>query len=52
MAYDEQIKDSIRVYSFMIPYIGPNSTEQRAFRIKMTKSDSEPSDEIQIGYWI
>ena len=50
--YDEQTKDYYRVYSFMIPYIGPNSTEQRAFRIKMVKGDNEPSEEIKIGYWI
>lgn len=24
MAYDEQTQDSIRVYSFMVPYIAPN----------------------------
>ena len=52
MAYDEQTQDSIRVYSFMIPYIGPNSTEQRSFRIKMVKSDKEPSDEVQMYYGI
>ena len=26
--------DSLRVYSFIIPYIGPNTTEQRTFRIR------------------
>jgi len=52
MAYDEQTQDSIRVYSFMIPYINPNSTEQRSFRIKMKQSDKEPSDEIQMSYGI
>ena len=50
--YDEQTKDYVRVYSFMVPYIGPNSTEQRSFRIKMAKGDNEPSEEINIGYWI
>ena len=52
MAYDEATRDSIRIYSFMIPYIGPNSTEQRSFRIKMMKGNNEPSDEIKIGYWM
>lgn len=52
MAYDEVTQDSVRIYSFMVPYIGPNSTEQRSFRIKMTKGDSEPSNEIKIGYWV
>lgn len=50
--YDEQTKDSIRVYSFMIPYIAPNSTNQRSFRIKMAPGTNEPSAEIKIGYWI
>jgi hypothetical protein len=50
--YDEQTKDYVRVYSFMVPYIGPNSTEQRSFRIKMAKGDNEPSAEIKMGYWV
>ena len=49
--YDEQTQDSIRIYSFMIPYIAPNSTNQAAFRIKMAPGTNEPS-EIKIGYWI
>jgi hypothetical protein len=50
--YDEQTKDSIRVYSFMIPYIAPNSTNHRSFLIKMAPGTNEPSTEIKIGYWI
>ncbi|MBQ7571214.1 MAG: LamG domain-containing protein, partial [Bacteroidaceae bacterium] len=52
MAYDEKTQDSIRVYSFMIPYIAPNSTNQVAFRIKMAPGTNEPSNEITMGYWI
>ena len=52
MAYDEQTGDSIRVYSFMIPYIGPNSTNQRSFRIKLDKSSSVTSTDIQFIYWL
>ncbi len=52
MAYDEQTQDSIRVYSFMVPYIAPNSTNQVAFRIKMAPGTNEPSSEIKMGYWI
>ena len=50
--YDELTKDSVRVYSFMIPYIAPNSTNQRSFRIKMAPGNNEPSNEIKIAYWI
>ena len=51
MAYDEKTGDSIRIYSFMIPYIGPNSTNQASFRIKMDKDSKVTSDEIAIYYW-
>ena len=34
MAYDESLGDSVRVYSFMIPYIAPNSTGTKTFRIR------------------
>ena len=34
MAYDERLGDSVRVYSFMIPYIAPNSTGTKTFRIR------------------
>lgn len=51
MAYDETTGDSIRIYSFMIPYIAPNSTNQRSFRIKMTNDASIADSEITIGYW-
>ena len=52
MAYDEATGDSIRIYSFMIPYIGPNSTNQRSFRIKMDANPAVTDSEITIGYWI
>lgn len=51
MAYDEQTKDSIRIYSFMIPYIAPNSTNQVAFRIKMGQDQQSTSDELTMYYW-
>ena len=39
MAYDETMGDSIRVYSFMIPYIAPNSKGQKTFRIRHRQGD-------------
>ena len=50
-AYDKKTGDSIRIYSFMIPYIGPQSTNQASFRIKMDKDSKVTSDEIAIYYW-
>ena len=38
MAYDEYLDDSVRVYSFMIPYIAPNSTANKSFRIRHNQS--------------
>ena len=52
MAYDEKTQDSIRVYSFMIPYIGPNSTEQRTFRMRTKQGSSMDYDPITIGFWL
>lgn len=52
MAYDEETKDSIRIYSFMIPYIAPNSTYQRTFRMVMKNRADISTDEIAIGYWL
>ena len=37
MIYDEQRGDSIRCYMFLIPYIGPNSTEAKTFRVRYNK---------------
>ena len=34
MAYDKETGDSVLVYSFLIPYIGPNSTNHLSFRLK------------------
>ena len=51
MAYDVQTKDSIRIYSFMIPYIAPHSTNQVAFRIKMAPGSNITTDEITMFYW-
>ena len=52
MAYDNQAGDSIRIYSFFIPYIGPNSTNQYSFRIKMTSDSGIADSNMKIGYWI
>lgn len=52
MAYDEQTGDSIRVYSFFIPYIAPNSTNQLAFRVKGKSGYDGVSDKFRIYYWI
>lgn len=41
MAYDEMQGDSIRVYSFMIPYIAPKGTGHKKFRICHRKSDNQ-----------
>ena len=49
MAYDETTGDSIRIYSFFIPYIAPNSTCQQLFRI-MGKSDSGLDGNFRIYY--
>ena len=40
MAYDERLGDSVRVYSFMIPYIAPNSTGTKTFRIRHRPEES------------
>ncbi len=50
--YDEQTGDSIRIYSFMVPYIAPNSTNQRIFRMRMKSGSGIDSDNIKIGYWL
>ena len=50
-AYDETTGDSIRIYSFMIPYIAPQSTNQASFRIKLDRDSNVASDEITIYYW-
>ncbi len=49
MAYDEQTGDSVRIYSFFIPYIAPNSTNQRFFRIKGNTASGLDSN-IRIRY--
>ncbi len=49
MAYDEQTGDSVRIYSFFIPYIAPNSTNQQFFRIKGNTASGLDSN-IRIHY--
>ena len=52
MAYDELTGDSVRIYSFFIPYIAPNSTNQRFFRV-MGKNDSGlDNNNIRVYYMI
>ena len=52
MAYDEQTGDSVRIYSFMIPYIAPNSTNQLAFRVKGKNGVEGMTNNLRIYYWI
>ena len=52
MAYDEQTGDSVRIYSFFIPYIGPNSNNQLAFRLKAKNEASSLSDDMCIYFWL
>lgn len=49
MTYDEATGDSIRIYSFFIPYIAPNSTHQVFFRF-MCKGDSGLDGNFRICY--
>ena len=51
-AYDEQTGDSVRIYSFMIPYIAPNSTNQLAFRVKYKDGVEGMSNHFRMYYWI
>ena len=51
MAYDELTGDSVRIYSFFIPYIAPNSTNQRFFRVKGNTA-SGLDNNIRIYYMI
>ena len=48
MTYDETLGDSVRVYSFMIPYIAPNSTNQLSFRMKSKADSSVPTNDIKV----
>ena len=48
MAYDKERGDSIRVYAFLIPYIAPNSTCQKSFRLKINSNSI--SDVMEI-FW-
>ena len=48
MTFDEALGDSVRVYSFMIPYIAPNSTNQLSFRMKTKKDSSVPTNDIRV----
>ncbi len=52
MGYDERTKDSVRVYSFMIPYIGPNSSNQYAFRMRVKGDGGLDYDAIKMWYWL
>lgn len=52
MTYDEQLGDSIRIYSFFIPFIAPNSTNQQQFRIKISSEDSPENIDFRISYMI
>ena len=40
MAYDKTMGDSVQVYSFMIPYIAPNSVGHKTFRMRHRQDES------------
>lgn len=51
MAYDEYLDDSVRVYSFMIPFIAPNSYGSKSFRIRHNQSnDARKKGEFKPAY--
>ena len=50
MAYDKETGDSIRIYSFLVPYIGPNSSTHLTFRLK-AEGDAD-SEKLRITYWL
>ena len=53
MTYDEQRGDSIRCYMFLIPYIGPNSTEAKTFRVRYNKpTGGSYSNEVEMYFMI
>ena len=53
MAYDQTKGDSVQVYSFMIPYIAPNSTGHKTFRMRhrFEGTDGGGSEEVEMIYW-
>ena len=53
MAYDQTKGDSVQVYSFMIPYIAPNSTGHKTFRMRhrFEGTDGGGSEEVDMIYW-
>lgn len=52
MAYDEQTGDSVICYMLLIPYVAPNSTEERSFRVRFKKPSSTNADELNMYYMI
>ena len=52
MTYDEQMGDSIICYMLLIPYVAPNSTANKTFRVRFKKpSGTTPvSDELYMYY--
>ena len=53
MIYDAQRGDSIRCYMLLIPYIAPNSTEAKTFRIRYNKpTGNSYSNEVDIYFMI
>ena len=53
MIYDAQRGDSIRCYMLLIPYIAPNSTEAKTFRIRYNKpTGNSYSNEVEMYFMI
>ena len=52
MAYDKQTGDSVICYMLLIPYVAPNSTGERSFRVRFKKPSSTNADELNMYYMI
>ncbi len=52
MAYDKQTGDSIICYMLLIPYVAPNSTGERSFRVRFKKPSGSNADELNMYYMI
>ena len=51
--YDASRGDSIYIYSFLIPYIGPNTTQSRTFRMRhrFEGNDGGGSENVEMIFW-
>ena len=53
VTYDASRGDSIYIYSFLIPYIGPNSTQSKIFRMRhrFEGKDGGGDDSVGMVFW-